>query len=288
MTGPAVPFYKMNGIGNEIVVLDLRDGTPRPSPEQARAIAANAGTFFDQLMVVEPPRTRGTDAFMTIYNVDGSLSGACGNGTRCVGDILCAEGRETLMLETSAGLLDVRKAGDHRFSVDMGRPRLKWDEIPLSEEFADTRAIELSVGPIDAPLIHSPAVVNMGNPHAVFFVERLDIVDLAKVGPMLEHHPLFPQKANISLAVVTGEASITAKVWERGAGLTRACGSAACAIGVASARTRRTGRKVDVTLPGGVLEILWRDDDHVIMTGDTELEHKGSLRLIPGSVEISI
>ncbi len=276
------PFYKMNGIGNEIVVLDLRDGTPRPSAADARAIAVQKGSFFDQLMVLEPPRTHGTDAFMTIYNVDGSLSAACGNGTRCVGLVMMADGPDQIRLETSSGLLTVDKLGQDRFAVDMGRPRLEWREIPLSQPFADTRAIELDVDGLDRP-----AVVNMGNPHAIFFCESVDVVDLAQMGPVLEHHPLFPEKANISLAVVTSPTSITAKVWERGAGLTRACGSAACAIGVAAARTGRTGRTVDVTLPGGVLNILWREDDHVIMTGAAELEHHGMMHFGDGAAEIT-
>jgi diaminopimelate epimerase len=159
----------------------------------------------------------------------------------------------------------------------MGRPRFRWDEIPLAEPFPDTRMIELQVGPIDAPLLHSPSVLSMGNPHAIFWVDDLDIVDLGKVGPMLEHHPIFPERANISLARVDAPDALALKVWERGAGLTRACGTAACAAVVAAARLRRTGRAVAVTLPGGVLDILWRADDHVVMTGGIAREGEGRL-----------
>lgn len=283
-----VPFAKMNGIGNEITVLDLRRAGRRLHADEARAIAADSRTAFDQLMTIEPPRTPGTDAFMTIFNTDGSLSGACGNGTRCVALVLSREtGRTDLRLETSAGLLGVTAEGDERITVDMGRPRFGWADIPLSEPFADTRAIELQIGPIDAPILHSPSVVNVGNPHAIFWVDDVEAYDLGRIGPMLENHPLFPERANISLAQVRSDRSIKLRVWERGAGLTLACGSAACAVAVAAARTRRTGRTVDVELPGGVLTIEWRDDDHIFMTGAAEFEHEGRIAL-GGRIAITI
>ncbi|MFN3889735.1 MAG: diaminopimelate epimerase [Beijerinckiaceae bacterium] len=272
------PFLKMNGIGNEIIVLDLR-GAPAPvSPAEARAIAAGKGLAYDQLMVLSDPRTPATDAYMTIFNNDGSLSGACGNGTRCVAWALTRDdGRERVMLETQAGLLDCRRAGDHRFTVDMGAPRLGWREIPLSREIGDTSAVELAeagdLGPFCA--------VNMGNPHAIFFVRDAMAVDLEKVGPALERNPMFPERANISVAQVTNasedRARILLRVWERGAGVTRACGSAACATLVAAVRTGRTGRAADIDLPGGTLFIEWRESDsHVLMTGDVELEFEGA------------
>ncbi|WP_237152966.1 diaminopimelate epimerase [Oryzibacter oryziterrae] len=273
-----IPFVKMNGIGNEIVVLDLRDRPERVSPEAARAIAARDGSFFDQLMVLYPPRTPGTDAFMRIFNVDGSESNACGNGTRCVGRRLFdGTGKTRLTLETKAGLLGVNDNPDGLVTVDMGEPRFDWKDIPLSEAFHDTRAIELQIGPIDAPILHSPAVVNVGNPHAIFWVDDIAAYDLAAIGPLLENHPMFPERANISLAHVTAADALTLKVWERGAGLTRACGSAACAAAVSAARTGRTGRTVRVSLPGGDLVIEWTQNNRILMTGATELEHTGIL-----------
>ncbi|MDJ1159726.1 diaminopimelate epimerase [Chelatococcus sp. SYSU_G07232] len=271
------PFLKMNGLGNEIVVLDLRETGHVVTPAEARAIAGDARSHFDQLMVLHAPKTPGTDAFMRIYNTDGSESAACGNGTRCVAWALLKDGtRDSLALETRAGLLPCRRVDATTFTVDMGPPRLKWDEIPLAEEFRDTRMIELQIGPIDAPILHSPSVVNMGNPHAIFWVEDASAYDLARIGPLLENHPIFPERANISLAEVRSEEHLVLKVWERGAGLTRACGSAACAAAVAAARKGRTGRRVRVTLPGGDLLIDWRESDgHVLMTGPVELEWEG-------------
>lgn len=271
------PFLKMNGLGNEIVVLDLRGTRLTVSAAEARAIARAPGSHFDQLMVLHDPRTPGTDAFMRIYNTDGSESGACGNGTRCVGwALLRDEDRRDLVLETKAGLLPTTRRDEWTFTVDMGPPRLRWDEIPLAEPFEDTTGIELQVGPIDAPVLHTPSTVNMGNPHAIFWVADVTAHDLARVGPLLENHPIFPERANISLAQVTGPGSMILRVWERGAGLTRACGSAACAAAVAAARKGLTGREVRVSLPGGDLLIDWREGDgHVLMTGPVELEHEG-------------
>jgi diaminopimelate epimerase len=162
------------------------------------------------------------------------------------------------------------------FTVDMGEPRFAWNEIPLAEEFRDTRAIELQIGPIDAPILHSPSAVSMGNPHAIFWVDDVDAYDLAKIGPLLEHHPIFPERANITLCKVQSREHIVIRTWERGAGLTKACGSAACAAAVAAARLKRTGRTVRVTLPGGDLTIEWRErDNHVLMTGPVEFEFEG-------------
>ncbi|MFC3692742.1 diaminopimelate epimerase [Chenggangzhangella methanolivorans] len=274
------PFLKMNGLGNEILIVDLRGSKARATEEDAQALARAPKTHFDQLMAVHDPRTPGTDGFMRILNADGSEVSACGNGTRCVAWWLMREtGRRELTLETDAGLL-ICSAGEtpDQITVDMGKPRFGWADIPLSEEFADTRAVELQLGPIDAPLIHSPSVANVGNPHAIFWVDDLNVVDLRRSGPMLENHPLFPERANISLAKVTSKEAITLKVWERGAGLTLACGTAACAAAVSAARTRRTGRDVVVSLPGGPLRIVWREgDDHILMTGPATFEHEGRL-----------
>jgi diaminopimelate epimerase len=271
------PFVKMNGLGNEIVVVDMRAAPTPVTGDDARAAAKPGGVAYDQLMALYPPRTPGTDAFVRIYNNDGSEAGACGNGMRCIASLLFAEtGKDALSVETGAGLLNCWKAGTQTFTVDMGVPRFRWNEIPLAEEFRDTRAIELQIGPIDKPLLHSPAVVNVGNPHAVFWVDDVAAYDLARIGPLLENHPIFPERANISLAAVESREHLIVRTWERGAGLTRACGSAACAAAVAAARTRRTGRKVTVTLPGGDLLVEWREgDDHVLMTGPVEYEFAG-------------
>jgi diaminopimelate epimerase len=279
------PFVKMNGLGNEIVVVDLRAQPGIVAAAEARAAAARTGGVpYDQLMVLHAPRTPRTTAFVRIYNNDGSEASACGNGMRCVADLLFREPRQeqadasTLIFETKAGLLTCWKGAEPgMLTVDMGVPRLAWNEIPLAEEFRDTRAIELQVGPIDKPVLHSPSVANMGNPHAIFWVDDVDGYDLAKIGPMLEHHPLFPERANISLAAVKSRTQIVLRTWERGAGLTKACGSAACAALVAAVRLRRTERSATVTLPGGDLVIEWRSrDEHVLMTGPVAYEYEGN------------
>jgi diaminopimelate epimerase len=271
------PFVKMNGIGNEIVIVDLRPRAAAITPEEARAAAGPDGAPYDQLMALYPPRTPGTDAFVRIYNNDGSEAGACGNGMRCVADLVAKEnGKSALTFETTSGILNCWKGADGMFTVDMGAPKFAWNEIPLAEEFRDTRAIELQIGPIDAPVLHSPSVVNMGNPHAIFWVEDVGFYDLERFGPLLENHPIFPERANITLAHIVSRDHIVIRTWERGAGLTRACGSAACATAVAAARLKRTNRKVKVTLPGGELTIDWRESDgHVLMTGPVEFEFAG-------------
>lgn len=273
------PFTRMNGLGNEIVVVDLRGSQATVSAEEARAAALPPAAAYDQLMTLHAPRTPGTDAYVRIYNSDGSEVGACGNGTRCIASLLFAEtGKDKLTFETSSGLLNCWKADTPDLvTVDMGKPRFAWNEIPLAEEFRDTRGIELQIGPIDKPTLHTPSVVNMGNPHAVFWVDDVNAYDLAQIGPLLENHPIFPERANITLAHVTSREHIVIRTWERGAGLTQACGSAACATAVAAARLKRADRKVRITLPGGDLLVEWRaSDDHVLLTGPVEVEGKGS------------
>jgi diaminopimelate epimerase len=269
------PFVKMNGLGNEIVVVDMRPNPDHITSADARSAAA--GVAYDQLMALYPPRAAHTDAFVRIFNNDGSEAGACGNGMRCVADILFNESHKTsLTVETSSGLLTCWQGGSPLTStIDMGAPRFKWDEIPLAEEVSDTRRIELKIGPIDRPTLHSLSVVNMGNPHAVFWVDDVDACDLGELGPLLENHPIFPDRANISLAKVVSPEYLLVRTWERGAGLTRACGSAACAAVVCASRTQRIGRKATVRLPGGDLTIEWREDDHVLMTGPIEYEFEG-------------
>ena len=271
-------FVKMNGLGNEIVVVDMRAEPAAITPAEARAAAGTQGARYDQMMALYPPRTPGTDAYVRIYNNDGSEAGACGNGTRCIAELLFKEtGKDTLTFETPAGLLSTWKGTAPLVStVDMGVPRFSWNEIPLAEEFADTRCIELQIGPIDKPILHSPSALSMGNPHAIFWVDDVTAYDLARIGPLLENHPIFPERANISLCAVQSREHIIVRTWERGAGLTKACGSAACAAAVAAARLKKTGRIVTVTLPGGDLSIEWRErDNHVLMTGPVVFEYEG-------------
>jgi diaminopimelate epimerase len=268
-------FVRMNGLGNEIVVVDMRAGPGLIRAEDIRA--AGGAVRFDQMMVLSPPRTSDSDGVVRIYNCDGSEAGACGNGMRCLAALLHHEtGQSQFYFETPAGLLACWAADGGQFTADLGRPRLAWQEIPLAEPFADTRAIELQIGPIEAPILFSPSVVNVGNPHALFWVDDVDAYDLGNIGPMLENHPIFPQRANISLVAVRSRTALRVRTWERGAGLTKACGSAACAAVVAAARSGRTGRTARASLPGGELDISWREsDDHVLMTGPAVLEWRG-------------
>ncbi|MGO9673737.1 MAG: diaminopimelate epimerase [Methylocella sp.] len=284
MTPPLSPLAnrlitKMNGLGNEILVLDLRGAGVSVSAAEARAIARTKRLAFDQLMALHDPRTPGTEAFVKIFNADGSEAGACGNGARCVvWTLLRDDARDEIIIETAAGLLACRRLGEWRFSVEMGAPRLEWRDIPLSRAAEDTRAIDLSFGPPDAPILQNPAVVNMGNPHAIFFVDDIAAFDLAAIGPALEHDPIFPERANISLARVVSNDHIELKVWERGVGLTLACGSGACAALVAAARRGLAGRRARISLPGGDLDILWRESDGmVVMTGPVAFEFETRL-----------
>lgn len=280
-----VQFAKMNGAGNKIVVADMRGQKARVAPAAAVALNGDAATKFDQIMAIHDPKTPGTDYFIEILNSDGSSAEACGNGTRCVVQALAADtGQKLFTFETVAGILNAQEHADGSISVDMGKPRFEWNQIPLAEEFADTRYIELQIGPIDAPVLHSPSVASMGNPHAIFWVDG-DVwsYDLDKFGPLLENHPIFPERANISIAQVISEDEIIMRTWERGAGLTLACGSAACATAVSAARTGRTRRIVSIQQPGGKLSVEWRGDDHVILTGPAEWEFSGVFDPVTGA-----
>ena len=280
-----VPFLKMNGLGNQIIVADLRGTNARIAPEAAIAINARPETRFDQIMAIHDPRTPGTINYVEIINSDGSRAQACGNGMRCVVQALTSElGRQRFTFETIAGILFGEEAEDGQITVDMGTPKFAWYEIPLNEEFADTRYVELQIGPIDAPVLHSPSVVSMGNPHATFWVKD-DVWSFAldRFGPLLENHPLFPERANISIAQVARPDHIVLRTWERGAGLTQACGTAACAALVNGARTRRTARKATITVPGGDLVVEWLDNDHVTLTGPAEFEWRGDLNPTTGA-----
>jgi diaminopimelate epimerase len=245
---------------------------------RARAIAdRKTGIGCDQIIILQ--KSDVADVRMLVWNSGGGQVESCGNASRCIADMLFDENKTTsATIDTLGGFLVVRKAGDKLVMVDNGVPRFDWKDIPLSEPFHDTRHIELQVGPIDAPLIHSPSVVNVGNPHCIFWVDDLEVVDLSKVGPMLEHHHLFPERANISLARVDARDHVTLKVWERGAGLTKACGTGACATMAAGARIKIIDRKCRITLPGGDLMMEWRESDgHVLMTGPVAYEFDGVL-----------
>ncbi len=259
---------KMNGIGNAILILDLRGSDLVLTPPAVRAVAAQPRLGFDQLMVLHDPREPGIEAFMRIYNADGSQAGACGNGTRCVASLLMGErlgGPDELVLATATGRLACRRLPDGRFCVDMGAPRFRADEIPLRVG-CDPRALDLGAA------LPPAFALSMGNPHAVLFVDDLSAVDLAALGPRLETAPAFPERANISFAQVVDRATIRLKVWERGAGATLACGSAACATLVAAAESGRTGRAASVELPGGCLDIAWGEDGRVLMAGPVAFE----------------
>lgn len=269
------PFVKMNGLGNEILVLDLRANPVEVSPAAARALARADALPFDQAMVLYPPRASGSMGFVRILNSDGSESGACGNGTRCIAALEARRtGARHVLFDSAAGLLNCEILPDGSVTVDMGAPHLDWKHIPLAHAVADTSAHVLAgyeaLGPAN--------LVSMGNPHAVFFVPDADAVEVETLGFALEHDPLFPARANISFAQMLSPDHILLHVWERGAGRTRACGTAACATAVAAVRTGRSGRDVRVTLPGGDLTISWRQaDGHVLMTGPVAYEFSGVL-----------
>ena len=265
---------RMNGAGNEILILDLRNCGIVPSAREVRAIHRGDGLAFDQMMVLFDPRARGTKAFVRIYNNDGGEAGACGNGARCVAWFLMREGGEdSLLIETAAGVLECARRGALSYCVDMGEPRFGWRDIPLRDRVDDTRHVDVGAQAIDARLIEAPSLANMGNPHAIFWVRDLTLFDLAAIGPRLETLAVFPEKANISLAKIEARDHVALRVWERGVGITKACGSAACATLVSAVRLGKVDRKARITLPGGDLTIEWRaSDNHVLMTGPVELE----------------
>jgi len=282
-----ISYWKMNGLGNDFVIVDTRTNNCRVTPSLARALAnRSAGIGCDQVVALEPSDK--ADVFMRIFNSDGSEAGACGNVSRCVAVLLAGEtGARDCAIETASGVLAAQTDGDHAASVNMGAPLLNWRDIPLAHPVDDTRKV--FIGPAGAGAAEDDvfalglaSVVNVGNPHCIFWVDDAEAIDLARIGPALERHPLFPERVNVSMATITSPESITLRVWERGAGLTKACGTAACAVAVAAARTGRANRHVTVNLPGGALDINWRErDDHIIMTGPVEWEHRGEINLMP-------
>lgn len=262
-------LWKMNGAGNAFAIFDARQAKFDPSPEQLQDIANTMQA--DQIMAIENDLK--ADVFMRIWNADGGEVKACGNGTRAVAHVLLEEtGRDEIRIRTEADILKGSRADAGRVSVDMGSPLLGWEDIPLSEEM-NVRGVDVKIGPIDNPYLSRPAVVSMGNPHAVFFVEDVDTYDIPAIGPLVEGHPLFPEGVNVGFAQVIDRETIRLRVWERGAGLTKACGTGACAALVCAARAGKTDRKAKLILDGGELIIHWSEaTDRVIMTGPVELE----------------
>jgi diaminopimelate epimerase len=272
-----IAFTKMHGLGNDFVVIDRRKGGITLNAGQMRAIAdRHRGVGCDQLVFIDPPSDGAAngkaDVAFHFHNQDGSESGACGNGTRCAAAAVMSEtGREMLAIETAAGLLTAEKRPDGLYSVNMGPARTDWRDIPLASD-QDTLALHFSVGPLSGP-----TAVNMGNPHCIFFVPDAEAIDLETHGPAIEHHPLFPERTNVEVASITGKDKIRLRVWERGVGITLACGSGACATGVAASRRRLTGRKVEIAVDGGgVLSVDWREDGDVILTGPVAVSFSGS------------
>lgn len=268
-TGQTMRVWKMNGAGNAFAVFDARSAPFAPVPAQVREISR----LFKADQVIAIERDAEKDAFMRIWNADGSEVSACGNATRCVGQLILEEtGRERVRIRTDADTLVASLAEGGLITVDMGSPLLGWEDIPLSEKM-DVRGVDVKIGPMDAPYLARPAVVSMGNPHAVFFVDDAEAYDIPALGPLVEWHPIFPEGTNVGFAQVIDRETIRLRVWERGAGLTKACGTGACAALVCAARAKKTGRKARLILDGGDLTIEWREaDDHVLMTGPVELE----------------
>lgn len=276
-----VPFRKMHGLGNDFVVLDARvapllNARARPlalSPEATRAVGdRHRGVGFDQLITLEPAPD--ADLFLRFHNADGSEAGACGNGTRCAASLVLTEtGQDRISIRTVAGMLGAERLADGTVRIDMGPPRLGWQEVPLAREM-DTLHV-----PMSAEGVSDAACCSMGNPHATFFVEDLDALDIAHIGPLLEHDPLLPDRANIGFVQVLARDQLRLIVWERGAGLTLACGSGACAALVNARRRGLVDARCTVTLPGGDLVIEQRADGHVLMSGPVATSFTGVLDL---------
>ena len=269
-----IPFIKMHGLGNDFVIIDARKRAFALDAAQAAAIAdRRRGVGCDQIIVLEAPKNPGEDAFMRIRNADGSESGACGNATRCVGALLMDEsGKTRAVIATKAGELAAQGGSGGAVTIDFGPARLDWREVPLASA-QDTLHVKLALGPVS-----DPAACSMGNPHATFFVPDVAAVDIAALGPKLEFDPIFPERANIGFAQVKSRDHIRLRVWERGAGITQACGTGACAALVNAHRRGLADRKAAVELDGGALTIEWRaSDDHVLMTGPVAISFRGTL-----------
>lgn len=272
-----VAFRKMHGLGNDFVVIDGRGGDVSLTADQVRAIGdRRRGIGFDQLLFLEPASNGSADLFMRIYNPDGGEAGACGNGTRCVAALAMNEtGHDGCVVETRRGLLTAEAAAGGLVTVDMGEALTEWSDIPLAEA-CDT----LHLDAVSEDGLRDPVAVGMGNPHCIFFVDDAEAVPLETFGPRIEHHPLFPDRTNVEVASPLGDNHFRLRVWERGAGITLACGSGACATAVAAARRGLAGRDVALELDGGRLDIHWRESDgHVLMTGPVATSFEGEYPL---------
>jgi len=270
----AKTFIKMHGLGNDFVIFDGREARVDVSPEKIRELGdRQRGIGFDQMVIIDPPKSLNTDVFLRIFNADGSEVGACGNASRCIGLLLINELKKSaVILETKADKLRATKAEGIKITVDMGSVNLKWQQIPLSHE-EQTESI-----PVNEGVLKTAVGVNVGNPHAVFFVDDVTQVPLETVGPKVEHHSLFPERTNVEVAQVLAPDKIRMRVWERGAGITQACGTGACAVAIAGVRRGLTNRKATVVLDGGTLDIEWREsDNHVLMTGDAVEVFRGTV-----------
>ena len=269
----ALAFTKMHGLGNDFVVIDARQQQVAMAPDLARAIAdRHQGVGCDQLIVIERPTVAEACAFMRIFNADGSEVGACGNATRCVAALLMRErGADRIDLETVAGLIHARAAAGGTIGVDLGPVKTDWHSIPLAEA-RDTLHLDVSAGPLS-----DGVAVSVGNPHVVFFVDDAEAVPLSELGPVIEHHPLFPERTNVEVVQVLGPSTSRVRVWERGAGITRACGTGACAAAVAAVRRNLSERSVEVVMDGGSLQVEWRADGTVCLTGPVATSFSGSL-----------
>ncbi len=268
-------FTKMHGLGNDFVILDARERVVSLENEQISLIAdRRLGIGCDQILIMEPATLGDADVFLRIFNKDGFEVDACGNGTRCVAAIVMAElGTKKIAIQTNAGILEGLARENGNVAVDMGPVNLDWNDIPLAYE-VDTLSLDLSVGTLSKPV-----AVNVGNPHAVFFVDDETIVPLKIIGPEIENHAMFPERTNVEVAKILPDGSIRLRVWERGVGITQACGTGACATLVAASRRNLTSRSAEVILDGGKLNIEWRDDNHVIMTGPVAEIFTGNINL---------
>lgn len=267
------PFIKMHGLGNDFVVLDAREKPIALEPERVREIAdRHKGVGCDQVILLEKTGTGLADVSMRIFNADGGEVEACGNASRCVAAMLMDElKRDHVIIETVGGLLDAEEGSDGAIDIDMGRVKREWRDIPLKEQ-ADTLHLPLEVGPLS-----DAVAVNVGNPHAVFFVDDVAKIDLAKFGPRVETHEMFPARTNVEIVQVISPKKIRVRVWERGTGITMACGTGACAALVAANLRGLTGRKAEVALDGGTLTVEWLKDEHVVLSGPAEISYTGTL-----------
>ena len=267
----ALPFVKMHGLGNDFLVLDARaHGLPLDLAAVKLLADRRRGVGFDQMITLE--RSPKADVFMRIHNADGGEVESCGNAARCVASLLMQEnGRSAVTIDTLGGWLNAKTGANGLITVDMGEPHFDWQAIPLAREM-NTMSLAYNFAGYD-----KPGAVNVGNPHVVFFVPDAEAVPLSEIGPKIEHDPLFPQRINVEFAQVIDRQQIRMRVWERGVGITRACGTGACATLVAAARRDLVERKADIVLDGGVLTIEWASDNHIYMTGPATEAYRGEV-----------